>query len=282
MRQTFLMCRPTFYGVEYEINPWMQDNIGYVDKALAMTQWESLYNQLSQFANIELIEPVEGLPDMVFTANAAMIDFDDSRVWLSKFANEQRRGEEFVFARWFIEQGFAVSRSGSTLPGLRGISSSFFEGAGDGLVDSDGTYWLGYGMRSTKDAVEYFERMFIEYVEKTNRKRAILMEMVSPWFYHLDTCFCPLSNGEYLIYPEAFATLDHVSQYSDKFIVVSEQDANLFACNAVCVDNNIIMPLCSDELVQALEARGYNVYPLDFSEFLKAGGAAKCLTLRLY
>jgi N-dimethylarginine dimethylaminohydrolase len=107
------------------------------------------------------------------------------------------------------------------------------------------------------------------------------MKMTSPWFYHLDTCFCPLSNGDYLIYPEAFETLEHASKYSGRFIVVDEHDAEQFACNAVCVENNIIMPNCSDELVHNLEKRGYNVYLLDFSEFLKSGGAAKCLTLRI-
>jgi N-dimethylarginine dimethylaminohydrolase len=49
----------------------------------------------------------------------------------------------------------------------------------------------------------------------------------------------------------------------------------------VCVDDQVILPAGCTQLVGDLCSRGYRVHPVNLSEYLKSGGAAKCLTLRL-
>lgn len=275
MKKTFLMCQPTFYGVEYVINPHMEGNVGNVDHKLAVEQWKNLHSVLSSIANVELIEQAPGLPDMVFTANAGLIFHDLNYVWLSRFAAPQRRGEERLFAGWFMAYGLDPIRQPPA-------NAEFFEGAGDGLVDHNGEYWLGYGIRSSQKAVETIVDFF------SNRKFHLL-HLKDPRFYHLDTCFAPLSKGHYMWYPEAFelASYWYVDSEeggivsSDMLIDVDSNDANKFACNCVCVDENIIIPTCSDKLVGQLKDLEYEVITVDLSEFIKAGGAAKCLTLEV-
>jgi N-dimethylarginine dimethylaminohydrolase len=109
--------------------------------------------------------------------------------------------------------------------------------------------------------------------------------LVDPRFYHLDTCFCPLSNGDVMYYPAAFDAESQKrieSRYSAaKRIRVSEADALRFACNAVNVGRTILLNQISAELSAELQSRGFHVIEVELSEFLKAGGAAKCLVLRL-
>lgn len=286
MRKTFLMCEPTFYDVTYVINPWMSDNINKVNKQLARQQWKKLYDVVSSLANVELIDPVPGAPDMVFTANAGLPIANNNYVWLSRFANIERAREEKFFHAWLMYYG----RDVITFPQFE--IETLFEGAGDALVDSDGHYWLGHGQRTQKRAVDEIARLL-------GAGRTTALELSTPEFYHLDTCFCPLSKGHTLWYPKAFTTasywsvamsighrssgvaLEQPDTREDMLIDVGVEDARSFACNAICIDENVILPPCSQLIADALTSRGYNPIFVEMSEFIKAGGAAKCLTLQL-
>ncbi|HJN66163.1 MAG TPA: amidinotransferase, partial [Pirellulales bacterium] len=57
--------------------------------------------------------------------------------------------------------------------------------------------------------------------------------------------------------------------------------AGRFACNAVVVGKTVITNSGCPQLHEALAGRGYEPQETDLSEFVKAGGSAKCLTLRL-
>jgi N-dimethylarginine dimethylaminohydrolase len=282
VRKTFLMCEPKFFGVEYVINPHMEGNVGNVDRTLALKQWHNLHSIISSLADVQVIDQAPHLPDMVFTANAGLVFCDLQYVWLSRFAVPERRGEERLFTGWFIAEGLDIIDQPPA-------QMNFFEGAGDGLVDANGEYWLGHGMRSSQKAIETISKFF------HNRKFHHL-ELKDPRFYHLDTCFAPLSKGHYLWYPQAFTTPSYwyvamrngrssgVAQQTDivdMLIDVDESDAMTFACNVVNIDNVVIIPECSPSLVDKLTELGYEVISVDLSEFIKAGGAAKCLTLQL-
>ena len=271
MGKTFLMCRPTFYGVNYVINPHMEGNVGNVDRELAHSQWNNLHSIVSNLAKVELIDQSPSLPDMVFTANAGLVFRELGYVWLSRFAKPQRRGEERLFAGWFIADGLDIlSQPPSQM--------NFFEGAGDAVVDFNGEYWVGYGMRSTLRAIESLAKFF-------DNKKFHPLELKDPRFYHLDTCFAPLSKGHTLWYPGAFTTASDAVEgdvpLPDMLIDVDESDAMKFACNCLCIDNVVIMPECSDTLKDKIKELGYDVVLVDLSEFIKAGGAAKCLTLQI-
>jgi N-dimethylarginine dimethylaminohydrolase len=264
---TFLMCSPKLYDVNYVINPWMEGNVHRSSREQAAMQWERLYSALSAIAHIHLVEPQPGSPDMVFTANAGLVR--DGIVALSSFHHPERQGEEPHFRRWFHESGFAVRE----LP-----RATSFEGEGDALFESDGTrLWAGHGLRTRESSHRHLTDLWnIEVVS---------LRLVDPRFYHLDTCFCPLSNGDVMYYPAAFDADSQrriEARYSPaKRIAVSEADALRFACNAVNVGRTIVLNRISPELRAQLESRGFRVIEVELTEFLKAGGAAKCLVLRL-
>jgi lysine-ketoglutarate reductase/saccharopine dehydrogenase-like protein (TIGR00300 family) len=263
----FLMCAPTHYEVDYVINPWMEGNVHRASRAVADEQWRLLRELLGQRARVEEIAPEPGLPDLVFTANAGVVAGDT--VVLARFFHPERQGEEPRFQAWFEGQGFRVETLPPDLP---------FEGAGDALLDRGGGWlWAGYGFRSELDAHPLLARAL--------GVEALSLRLMDERFYHLDTCLCPLSDGTLLYYPPAFDfqsnRLIESRVRPEKRLAVGEVDALAFACNAVNVGDAVILNRASSALRQRLEARGFTVLETPLTEFLKAGGAAKCLTLRL-
>ena len=183
-RPTILMCPPDYYGIEYEINPWMSRS-RQSDSAHAKSQWHALHRLLGSLgADIRLMEPVQGLPDLVFTANSGLVWHD--RLFLPRFRHEARQGETPVDERWFGAHGFETAR----LP-----DDVDFEGAGDALFCGE-TLYAGYLIRSDARAMQW--------VAAEIGCRVIPLELVDENYYHLDTCFCPLSGSEALYFPPAF------------------------------------------------------------------------------
>jgi lysine-ketoglutarate reductase/saccharopine dehydrogenase-like protein (TIGR00300 family) len=266
-KERFLMCPPDQYAVDYVINPWMEGNIHKSSREAAVEQWQGLYQLLGKRGEVEKIAPQSGLPDMVFTANAGVAV--GRKFVLSRFLYRERQGEEEHFKRWFKKHDFEVFELPPDLP---------FEGAGDALLDRQGAcLWAGYGFRSELDSHPYLARWLdIEVLS---------LRLIDPKFYHLDTCFCPLEGGWLLYYPQAFDAYSNrlIEQRvpADKRIAVTEADAVRFACNAVSVDRTIIVNQTSPELRERLGGAGFQVVETPLNEFIKSGGAAKCLTLRL-
>ncbi len=258
-----LMCPPDFYGIEYEINPWMSRE-RQVDHALAIQQWRALKDIfISLGAKISQLEPVPGLPDLVFTANAAMIY--RQRAILSQFRHTQRQGEESHYAKVLASNQFEVVH----LP-----DNMYFEGAGDALFCGD-TLFAGYRRRSDVRAHQ-------EVAQRINCL-VIPLELVDPYYYHLDTCFCPLSGSQSIYFPGAFDSYGRqaMSEVVEELIEVSAEEAASFACNAVVIAKHVVTNTGCPQLHQALRAHGYEPIETPLSEFVKAGGSAKCLTLRL-
>lgn len=262
-----LMCPPHHYDVDYVINPWMEGNIHRSSRELAETQWNRLYQILTEHTQVDLVKPQDGWPDMVFTANAGLVLGD--QVVLSRFFHPERQGEEPHFKDWFEGQGYVVHELPEGLP---------FEGAGDALLDREGRWlWAGYGFRSELDSHPYLaDWLQIEVLS---------LRLIDERFYHLDTCFCPLADGYLLYYPPAFdaysSRLIEMRVPESKLIAVDEVDAVNFACNAVNIDRTVVMNHVGDGLKRRLSDAGFTVIETPLHEFLKAGGAAKCLTLRV-
>jgi lysine-ketoglutarate reductase/saccharopine dehydrogenase-like protein (TIGR00300 family) len=261
------MCAPDHYDVDYVINPWMEGNIHKSSRDRAVEQWNKLYNVIKDHAIVDLVEPEKGWPDMVFSANAGLVL--GKNVVLSRFLHKERQGEEPYFQQWFEQNGFNVYTLPKDLP---------FEGAGDALLDREGRWlWAGYGFRSELDSHPFLAKWLdIEVIS---------LRLMDERFYHLDTCFCPLANGYLLYYPGAFDSYSNrvieMRVAPEKRIAIVEADAVNFACNAVNVDSIVIMNKTSDGLKSRLAEVGFQVIETPLTEFLKAGGAAKCLTLRV-
>ncbi len=258
-----LMCPPDYYGIEYEINPWMSRSRGS-SPVRAQEQWHALKAALGALGvGLEFMTPRPGLPDLVFTANAGLVF--GKRFFSSRFKHSERAKEEPYFDAWFADHGFTVEH----LP--EGV---YFEGAGDALFCGPKLI-AGYRIRS--DALGH------QALAAALGVQVLPVELVDPRFYHLDTCFCPLTSTSALWFPAAFDAYGQKVLRSQvpQLIDVVEAEAARFACNAVVVGQTVVLNAGSEQLTRDLEARGYKCVPVELDEFLKAGGSAKCLTLRL-
>jgi N-dimethylarginine dimethylaminohydrolase len=256
----FLVCPPTHFDVLYEINPWMSQRVP-VDVELAQQQWDRLVELLTAAgAEVERLEPVEGLPDLVFTANAGIVD--GHRFVPTRFANVERRGEEPVFAAWAQGRGLDVV----PLPG-----DEPHEGAGDALPFAGGLVG-GHGQRTHASAQRHLADVLGAPVH--------LVELADDRLYHLDMTFCPLDERRALVTPDAYldrTLLDLVPEPLD----LTRDEAYDLTANSVVIGTNVVMSACPPRVGRQLEAWGFDVAVADVSEFAKAGGGARCLTLAL-
>ncbi len=183
MRQPrILMCPPDYYGIEYEINPWMSRARGSTpERAAAAVAQPARDAARPGRRSVELMTPQPGLPDLVFTANAGLMF--GKRFFSSRFRHEVRARETPYFDAWFAAHGFTVEH----LP-----EGMFFEGAGDALF-CGATLFAGYRIRSDVQGHTV--------LASDPGQRVLPLELVNPGFYHLDTCFCPLAPGEAIYYP---------------------------------------------------------------------------------
>ncbi len=260
------MCAPEFFDVTYEINDWMRVANG-PDAPKARAQWAALYDLLREEigADVHLITPQAGLPDMVFTANAGLTKGD---IFVpSRFRPVERQGEVAFFIQWMLENGFRLKPLTEEVAGA-------FEGEGDALFYGD-LLLAGYGQRSDRDACLG--------VGKLLGVDVLPLRLTDGRWYHVDTCLIPVAPDLLAYYPPAFdadanAALAHLP--GDK-IILTEPDALRFGGNAVVLGDQIVMNSGCDALASALAERGYTVHQTDLSEFLKSGGSAKCLVLAL-
>jgi arginine dihydrolase len=258
-----LMCRPDYFGIEYEINPWMRVSV-VVDHELAQTQWHALHRTYTDLGvAIEIAQPVRGLPDMVFTANAAVVW--DGKAVLSNFHHTERHGEETYWRADLEQLGFDVQQIPHEVS---------FEGAGDALFVGD-TLFCGYGFRTDREAHRLIAPILgVEVVS---------LELVDPRFYHLDTCFCPLNAGAVLYAPEAFSpeSAQTIRDRVPHLIEVPVDVAAGFACNAMPVGDRVISSLAAGQLERSLSDAGFATVALPMSEYMKSGGGVRCLSLPL-
>jgi len=259
------MCPPRFFGVQYVINPWMEGNVGKPTPE-ASHQWERLVAHIRAAGATEIatIDPVPDLPDLVFTANAAVIH--GRRAILSRFRHRERAPEAAIYGAWFEQHGYTVEQL-----------DGFFEGAGDALFDrQEPLIYGGYGHRSDLRAIEELgERLAVPVLP---------LELSNPAFYHLDVALCPLGTGHVMAHLAAFAAPAQAmlrERLGERLIAVDEIDARSFACNTVEIEGTLIMHAASPQLRERLTMLGYRVVETPLSAFLRAGGSAKCLTLKL-
>jgi N-dimethylarginine dimethylaminohydrolase len=273
----YLMCPPRHFAVSYSINPWMDPN-AWASRAAdlhaqAERQWTSLRRVLLGLgAEVEMLEPEPGLPDLVFTANAAVVL--DRKVVPARFRHGERQNEEPVFHVSFR----ALKARGLIDEIVQLPDDVMLEGAGDCIFDPRrNLFWMGCGFRSDAAAAAVLEHEL--------GVRCVTLPLADPRFYHLDTAFCALPCGAVVYYPRAFtaaalaAIHDRVAP-ADR-IELGAADAARFAANAVCVGRSIVLSSASAELRRALERRGYAVVETPLDVFQKSGGSACCLTLRL-
>ena len=258
----YAMTAPTFFTVEYAINPWMDTSVP-VDTHLALSQWEALRQTYKELGHtVELVEPVAGLPDMVYAANGGLMV--NGRAVAARFAYPQRAAESAAYAEWMTRHGYHPTDT-------RHIN----EGQGDLLVV--GLIILaGYGFRT--------ERQAHDEIAATLQMPVVSLELVDPRFYHLDTALAVLDNTTIAFYSPAFSDASR-AQLLELFpdaIEVSSADAFVLGLNAVSDGRNVVLPAAATGFAVQLRDAGFRPIGIDLSELLKGGGSVKCCTLEVY
>jgi N-dimethylarginine dimethylaminohydrolase len=258
----FLMVRPTHFDVQYSINPWM-DPAKPTSAELAITQWEWLCELYAELGHrVEQLDPVSGLPDMVFAANGATVL--NGRALVARFRYPQRDRESQAYHEWFGSRGFGPVRQAQYLN----------EGQGDFLAAGP-RLLAGCGFRSDRrshaEAAAFFNVPVVG------------LTLVDARYYHLDTALAVLDPQTIMYYPQAFSARSQATLrelYPDA-ILASAADAAAFGLNAVSDGLNVVLPEAAAGLARQLRDRGYRPFGADVSELLKAGGGVKCCTLEL-
>ncbi len=255
-----LMCRPDYYDVEYEINPWM-DMGDQPDRELALQQWQKIYDTYRKLGvEIKLIKQVKGLPDMVFVANGGIVY--GNKFICSNHKYQERKGEEKQFQQWFASHEFTVH----TLNWHQG-------GEGDALFYRD-TLYMGYGFRSEIESHTA--------VGKILGVNTVSLQLIDPRFYDFDTAFCSIGNRAVLYYAHAFDEESRrILQHLPNAYPMNHNHAAGFVGNSVLIGDTLLVGYLDSELEKIL--RQIDIKPLLFnmSEFKKSGGGIKCLTLYL-
>ncbi|WP_335342915.1 dimethylargininase [Microbacterium psychrotolerans] len=266
----YLMCRPEHFTVSYRINPWMEP-ANPTDTALAVRQWQALYDTYVALGHeVHLIDPIQGLPDMVYTANGGFVI--DNVAYGAKFRFQERVPEGPAFMDWFRANGFEVAEP-----------VEVNEGEGDFLLVGE-TILAGTGFRSTGDSHRELADVF--------GKEVVSLNLVDPRFYHLDTAISVLDpvEGPGGVEKANIAYLEHAfdersqailaERYPDA-IRVADADGAVFGLNSASDGLNVIISPRAKGFEAQLRERGYNPVLVDLSELLLGGGGIKCCTLEL-
>jgi N-dimethylarginine dimethylaminohydrolase len=257
----YLMCAPTHFAVEYAINPWMSLDAP-VNRDRAIDQWDRLRRTYLDLGHqVELIEPIRGLPDMVFAANGGLVV--DGAAMSARFRHAERVPEGPAYRDWLRDNGFRV---------LDSVHVN--EGEGDFLVTGD-RILAGTGFRTHPQAHDEAQELLGLPV--------ISLQLIDPRFYHLDTALAVLDDDAIAYYPGAFSAGSQAvlrRMYPDA-ILAEAVDALVLGLNAVSDGENVVLPATATGLADRLRAEGFRPVPVDLSELLKAGGGPKCCTLEL-
>ena len=259
--RSVLMCRPEFFSVVYRINPWMDPHLP-TDTALAVRQWETLYQTYLDLGfDVQLVDPIKGLPDMVYAANGGFVL--DGIAYGASFTHPERQAEGPAYMDWFRDAGFDVR-----------APQNINEGEGDFLLVGD-VILAGTGFRSATDS-------HVELGEIFGRP-VITLELVNPSFYHLDTAIAVLDDTNIAYLPSAFskASLEILQKRYPDAIQVGEVDAAVLGLNSFSDGYNVVIAAKATDFESQLRARGYNPIGVDLSELLLGGGGVKCCTLEL-
>ncbi|MFJ7249819.1 dimethylargininase [Kitasatospora sp. NPDC098652] len=261
-RRRYLLCPPVHFAVEYAINPWM-DPARPVDPGTALRQWNRLRTVLLALGHrVELLAPLPGLPDMVFTANGATVV--DGRVLVARFRHHQRAAEAEAHRRWFVAAGYRPVHTAGPVN----------EGEGDFLLAGP-RILAATGFRTSRAAHREARRLLDRPV--------VTLTLVDPRFYHLDTALTVLDDDQIMYYPPAFAPASRRLLHTlyPHAILASAQDAATFGLNAVSDGRHVVLPAGAHGLAGRLHAEGYVPVPVRMPELLKGGGGPKCCVLEL-
>ncbi len=254
------MCPPTFFEVRYAINPWMRPGPA-VDRERAVAQWSALVQSYRGAGHrVDVLPAVPGLPDMVYAANGATVV--DGHVLQARFATAERALEACHHGAWHADHASVVTQP-----------EAVNEAEGDFAVLAD-RLLAGFGFRTSPDAHAELARL-------TGRP-VLSLELVDPYFYHLDVALTVLdeTRDHIAYYPPAFSPASRalLAGLFPDALIADAADAACLGLNCVSDGRNVWVPAGARHLVGLLAEAGYVPLETDLSELLRGGGSVKCCT----
>jgi N-dimethylarginine dimethylaminohydrolase len=258
----YVMTPPRFFAVDYAINPWM-DTSNPVDSTVALAQWQHLREIYLRLGHtVEVVDPVPGLPDMVYAANGGLI-LNGAAV-IARFKYAQRQPESVAYEDWLISRGYQPMHT-----------QHVNEGQGDLLPVGD-MILAGTGFRTDPRAHTEIAEIF--------GRPLVSLHLIDPRFYHLDTALAILDDTTIAYYPPAFtdASRAQLETLFPDAIVVDTADAYAFGLNAVSDGRHVVHPAGASGFARQLSDAGFEPVGVKMAELLKGGGSVKCCTLEVY
>lgn len=258
------MCPVDYFGVFYKINPWMHPEKG-VNREKAIQEWKNLVKIYEEHElPISYIDPINGLPDMVFAANG-LFSLNKKAI-VARFRYKERQGETEYYTNWLQQNSHQVIDPGKTI----------YEGEGDTFLVGSRIY-QGWGFRSDKEIIDVFTKTYPD-------KKVVALHLINDKFYHLDTCFFPVNESRVYYYKAAFdeETQNVITNEFPDAIAVTDEEAMSFCLNSMIIGNTIITNSLAVTFAERVKKDGYDVVMTDMSEFLKSGGSVKCLTNEMW
>ena len=261
LTRTVLMCRPEYFTVSYRINPWMHPEAP-TDTSLAVQQWDALYKIYVDLGfEVHLIDPIAGLPDMVYAANGGFVI--DNIAYGASFTFPERQPEGPAYMDWFRANGFEVR-----------VPEEINEGEGDFLLVA-GVILAGTGFRTASNSHAEAAGIY--------GREVVSLTLINPSFYHLDTAIAVLDDNNIAYLPSAFdqPSISRIRALFPDAVIVTEEDAAVLGLNSFSDGYNMVIAARAKDFERELRERGYNPIGVDLSELLLGGGGVKCCTLEL-
>lgn len=254
-----LLCHPSYFEVKYQINPWMK--VGSVNKSLALKQWNKLKEVYEDLGiKVSVIDQDKDFPDMVFATDQGIIN--GNKILLANFKYRERKGETNIYKNYFLKNNYEIHE----LPSLINLE-------GGDVVSFEDAIFLGNGFRTSISSSKYLKKFL--------HKKIYSLNLVDPYFYHLDTCLFVLDRGHAFYFSKAFDEKSKkiLKQLIPNLIPLTKKEAFSFTANCVVLGKNILVQKGNKKFNNNLKELGYKIIEIDVSEFIKAGGGIHCLTL---
>lgn len=264
----YLMVEPNHFRVDYAINPFMHLD-DQPDPVRSRHQWLMIVAAIEAAGgSVHVLSQLPDAPDMVYAMNLGLAlqseAGDSSQVVLSHMRYAQRRMETLSADEWFAARDFARRSIGRD-----GVGAHFE--AGDAFAWR-GELVVGYGPRT--------EELALKHLAGDLEVSVRGFRITNPGMYHMDIGFCPLDGSRAMVCPDAYddASAAALLALVPEPLVLTEEEALTFCANSVVLGSTIVMPACPDRVRVQLEDWGFDVVVVAVGEFLKGGGAIRCLT----
>lgn len=281
----FLMSVPLSLSTDEANNVWMRElsaESRRIDLGKAVEQFHALYSFLTAQAMVYLLPSRPGLQDQTYVANLGVVlpHLPDPVVVISNFRSPPRRAEQEPGLEFFRQLSLKVE-----------VAPAYFEGEADLKWIGDNVYVGAHGMRTCREALDWFAEHFDMEV--------IPFEIDNEYLYHLDCSIFPITREDLVVCTEVAEpdTLRAIERHAS-IIDVSVDNADSGITNCVRIGDHVVCASHLEELSSTHKDYAYekqkvktleeiceklrlNAVFFNLSEFLKSGAMLSCMIMHL-